>query len=157
MALQFTNRVKKNVNKYISKAPAKMRKKFIEEGGRIYTVDRLCHNKGYQGLYETETKFIYLDSEARYNKNARYHEFGHYIDTRKSPWTSESDKFKKIYEKERHLFERKNGHYTDLMACSMRRVEFFAYCFEYYITEPKHLKKHCPKAYKFMKELCKNF
>lgn len=76
------------------------------------------------------------------------HEFGHYLDSLFDD-ISEKEIFNSIYLEEYKSFKSniESSNYYD------NNVEYFAESFSKYLTEPKELKKYCPKTYDFIEYL----
>jgi len=76
------------------------------------------------------------------------HEFGHYLDYLFDV-ISEKEFFNSIYLEEYKSFKShiESSNYYD------NNKEYFAESFSKYLTEPKELKKHCPKTYNFFEFL----
>lgn len=140
--------------------PKSLYQTFYENGGMVYVSDeelnKICHeeekeNATILGVFEYgETDYsIYLTDDLEYTTcGTLEHEFGHYLDYLFG-WKSESERFLKIFEEEKKGFQENinNGeHYKT-------QGEYFAECYETYLTDKKKLKKYCPKTCQFIDEL----
>ena len=80
------------------------------------------------------------------------HEYGHYLDSDKQTGNCEelssNIELHKIFEEEKYNFkvDHSNPEYF------MNNIqEYFAQAYSEYLTNPRRLKKHCPKTYEFIR------
>lgn len=144
---------RQDIDKFFPKIPSKFRRKAKKESLQVYLVDNMLQKTGCYGLYDTGQKIINLHNNKIFHKEVRYHEFGHFVDTDRKVWLSDKEDFQKIYTAEKKKFKRKVGSVVDMNVLRNNSCEYFAYCFQYYLLYPKHLKKYCPKTYKYFKKL----
>jgi len=149
----------KALKKELSKIPDWLIEEYIANGGVVYLTSRPIENmqENYGEENDDSYKLIGLHTVRNgvvkiwiYNspqaiKGATLHEFGHYLD-RYYGFISQSDVFFFIYEHENDIFLEIGGgeYHTSTL------LEYFAECFEWYINNPRSLKRNCPQTYKFL-------
>lgn len=142
--------------KALDNIPKSLISLFYENGGMV-NVTNEKHESAYTyendvikfevaGFYRHKSNEIYI---MNYIDSIQYgtveHEFGHYLDFLFDV-ISEKQLFTTIYLEEYHNFKEhiKSDNYYD------NNKEYFAESFSTYTTNPKKLKKYCPKTYLFL-------
>lgn len=107
----------------------------------------IVKRRTYDTLYNTS---IYL-----------LHEVGHFVNYHSGAYSSPTyrSKFQNIYNEEKAKFNRLQDR-LNLMTTAhntSNTSEYFAQTFAVYMKEPNKLKKSCPKTYKYIRKIVKNY
>ena len=148
--------------KAIDKVPQSLVSLFYKSGGEVnvtneeyestytYKNDVIKFNvAGYFRHADNEENSITIMNDlSNIQDGTVEHEFGHYLDSLFDD-ISEKEFFNSNYLEEYESFKSniESSNYYD------NNVEYFAESFSKYLTEPKELKKYCPKTYDFIEYL----
>lgn len=105
----------------------------------------------YSGVTLLKDEVIYVSGTAKAIDNSMTHEIGHAIE-KSLGYPSKTEEFIRIYEAEKDLIfiEDSQEYYK-----STNR-EYWAECFEMFISEPTRLQKNVPRTYEYMREVLGN-
>jgi len=149
----------RSLKRELAKVPDWLLEEYVNEKGRLFvsSVPLRDIQERYYGHVDEKNQAIgffavrngiaeiWIHSSLSSIKASTIHEFGHYLD-RYCSYISETDAFLIIFEVEKNLFFE-----VDKSAYHISTApEYFAESFEWYLNNPRSLRKHCPQTYSFL-------